>query len=94
MKLSEVTIEELKKYANVYHDEDDILFGQILTACKAYIRGYTGLTDETMDDNDDLVLACYVLSNELYDNRAYNIESAKANLVVKAILDMHSTNLL
>jgi uncharacterized phage protein (predicted DNA packaging) len=94
MRISEVTISDLKQYANVYHSDDDGLFAQILTASKSYIRSYTGLSDELMDSNEDLTLALYVLSNDLYDNRAYNIESSKANLVVESILSMHSINLL
>lgn len=94
MKISELTIEHLKNYANVYHAEDDLLFGNILIACKSYIKGYTGLSDDTLDTHEDLTVALMVLANELYDNRAYNIESSKANLVIQSILDMHSINLL
>lgn len=94
MKISEVTIAHLKDYANVYHNEDDELFSTILVACKAYIRGYTGLNDESLDLNEDIVIALMVLAMDMYDNRAFNIESAKANLVVQSILQMHSINLL
>lgn len=94
MKISEVTISNLKNYANVTHTEDDNLFTQILAASKGYIKSYTGLSDELLDLNEDLTVALLVLSNDLYDNRSYNIESTKANLVVQTILDMHSINLL
>lgn len=94
MKISEVTIEDLKEYAGVYHNEDDKLFDSILPACKNYIKKYTGLTDEQMDANEDLTIALFVLSNELYDNRTYTVDNNKANTVIKSILDMHSINLL
>lgn len=94
MKISEVTIEHLKNYAHVYHDEDDLLFGNILIACKSYIKGYTGLTGESLDAHEDITVALMVLANELYDNRVYNIESSKANIVIQSILDMYSINLL
>jgi uncharacterized phage protein (predicted DNA packaging) len=94
MKISEVTIAHLKDYANVYHSEDDDLFATILVACKSYIRGYTGLSDEALDLNEDITIALMVLAMDFYDNRAYNIESAKANLVIQSILQMHSINLL
>lgn len=94
MKISEVTIQDLKEYAHVYHNEDDLLFNSILIACKAYIRSYTGLTTESMDDKEDLTMALYVLSNELYDNRSFSVEKDKVNTVIKSILDMHSINLL
>lgn len=43
MKLSEVTIDELKQYANVYTADDDNLFDVILSASKSFISIYTGI---------------------------------------------------
>lgn len=94
MKISEVTTQELKAYANVFHDEDNDLFTSILSACKSYIKGYTGLTPEQIDQKEDLTIALYVLSNELYDNRTFTVQNDKVNVVIKSILDMHSINLL
>lgn len=94
MKISEVTIGELKEYAHVYHNEDDRLFTSILAACKSYIKGYTGLTVEKIDEKEELTIALYVLSNEMYDNRTFTVENDKVNTVIKSILDMHSINLL
>lgn len=94
MKISEVTIAELKNYSHVYHAEDDSLFTAILLASKAYIQTYTGLSSETMDLKDDLTIALHVLASEMYDNRAFMADSAKPNLVIQAILDAHSINLL
>lgn len=94
MKISIVTIEDLKEYARIDHSDDDNLFRSILVACKSYIKTYTGLTLEQMDDKEDLTMALFILSNEMYDNRAYTIQNDKVNVVVKSILDMHSMNLL
>lgn len=43
MKLSEVIIDDLKQYANVYTSDDDNLFTVILIAGKSFISTYTGL---------------------------------------------------
>jgi uncharacterized phage protein (predicted DNA packaging) len=94
MKISDVTLLDLKNYAHVYHDEDDILFTSILAAGKAYIKGQTGLSDNQMDTHEDLPIVLMVLSNELYDNRTFTVENDKVNTVIKSILDMHSINLL
>lgn len=94
MKISDVSIEDIKQYANIYHNEDDNLIFSILTAVKSYIRNYTGLSDEQMDQKEDLTIALMVLCNEMYDNRAFTIEDSKVNSVIKSILDMHSINLL
>lgn len=94
MKVSDVTEEVIKQYANIYHDEDDNLISSILTAAKSYIKNYTGLSDEQMDQKEDLTIALMVLCNDMYDNRAFTVEDSKVNSVIKSILDMHSINLL
>lgn len=94
MKISEVTIQDLKEYANVEHELDDKLFSNILLAGKSYIKSYTGLTSEQMDTKEDLPIALMVLSNEMYDNRTFTVQDDKVNKVIKSILDMHSINLL
>lgn len=94
MKISEVTITDLKEYANVDHALDDKLFQMILMATKSYIKNYTGLTLEKIDEKEDLTIALMILANEMYDNRAYTVENDKANKIVNSILDMYSINLL
>lgn len=94
MKISEVTIEKLKEYANVEHDYDDSIFTNILIAAKSYIKSYTGLNDDQVDKKEDLTIALMVLCNEMYDNRVFSVQDNKANTVIANILDMHSVNLL
>lgn len=94
MKISEITVTDLKEYANVDHSLDDKLFQTILTATKSYIKVYTGLTLDKLDEKEDLTIALMILANEMYDNRAYTLENDKVNKVVNSILDMHSINLL
>ena len=103
MKISEVTIEDLKAYSHVYIEDDDNLFTLILASVKNYIASYTGVplsvpvgSDPvpTLDDYEDLTIALFVLSNDLYDNRIYNVDRAEINPLVSSILGMHSINLL
>jgi hypothetical protein len=101
MLLSEVTINDLKQYANVFHDEDDNLFTTILVAGKQFISTYTGLpltsddpTVSTCDNFEDLTICLMVLSNSMYDERAMIVDNTKVNFVVKQILDSHSINYL
>lgn len=94
MKISEITIQDLKDYARIEHDEDDSILPGILIACKMYIKSYTGLTLDQMDEKEDMTIALFVLSNELYENRTFTVKDDKVNVVIKSILDMHSVNLL
>ena len=94
MKISEITINEVKNYLHVYHTEDDPLITAILIAAKAYVKNYTGLAEDNLDISEDLSMAVFILSAELYDNRAYTMDSNNVNPVIQAILNMHSVNLL
>jgi uncharacterized phage protein (predicted DNA packaging) len=95
MKVSNITIEDLKNYLVVSHAEDDGLISTILTASKAFVSSYTGLSAERLDSSEDLSMAVLILSAEMYDNRAYNIDATtKINPVISALLDLHSVNLL
>ncbi|KZL93551.1 phage gp6-like head-tail connector protein [Clostridium magnum DSM 2767] len=94
MKVSEITIENLKEYIKIDTNEEDVFLQSILLGSKAYIKGYTGLDDVKVDEKEDLSLVVYVLCSELYDNRQYTVDKDKVNPVIKSILDMYSINLL
>jgi uncharacterized phage protein (predicted DNA packaging) len=94
MKISEITIKDLKEYLHVYHDEDDKLIGSILIAAKSFVKNYTGLSREMLDVSDDLSMAVFIIGSELYDNRVFTMDNTNVNPVIQAILDMHSVNLL
>lgn len=94
MKLNELTINEIKEYANIEHDLDNKLLEMILKSTLSYILNYTGLKIEETDNKEELTFALLTLANELYDNRVYSVKEDKVNVVIKSMLDMHSRNLL
>ena len=62
MTIREVTVEQVKQYAIIDHNEDDALIRDILMpAAKAHIMEYTGLTE------DDLRLLRRLLT-QIYQN--------------------------
>lgn len=52
------------------------------------------LTAKSVDSYEDLTIALFVLSNEMYDNRMITVDSNKVNYVIQQILDSHSVNYL
>lgn len=94
MKISDISLIDVKNYLHVYHDEDDKLLTAILQAAKSFVRNYTGLSGEKLNISDDLSVAVFILSAELYDNRVYTVDNTDVNPVIQTILDMHSVNLL
>lgn len=96
MLVSEITPQELAKYAREDEADQDVIstFTLILSSVKAYIKGYTGLSNEQLDTKEDILIAVFVLSNEMYENRIFTVKDNNVNKVVQSILDMHSINLL
>lgn len=94
MKLSEVTLDIVKKHIGV-SEEDDATISLYWTAAKAQALSYTGLTEEEADKLPDVTVAALALCSDLYTYRNAAGETAAAlNPTVKMILDMHSRNLL
>ena len=95
MKFSEVTIEDLIRYCNAYDDESTKKdMKVILEGVKSYIKSYTGLNNEEVDDIEDLTLVLLAISADMFDNREFTVENNKVNFLYKSILDMHSMNYL
>lgn len=96
MKISELTPQDLKEYAREYgtSHETERTFTRILSSCKSFIKGYTGLSYSQMEQYEDLTEVVLVLSSELYDNRTFTVETDKLNPFAKSTLAMYSVNLL
>lgn len=96
MKLSEIQPNDLQEYLRL--DSFDPILNIFLESAKAYIRSYTGMTDEEIDKHPDIIPVVYVLVSDMYDNREYAQKSARItitpNIVAKTTLDMYCKNLL
>ena len=94
--VSELTIQDLADYLRLSEltTADEALLTTILAAAKDYVYKYTGLTAEQVDESKDITIAAYVLAQDMYDNRAYYVDTGNVNKVVEAILGLHSVNLL
>ena len=94
MKISELTDEYIAEYLRAEYEGEEQTFSTIHTASIQYIKSYTGLTDEEMDNYEDLTIAALVLCGDMYDNRQMTVQSDKENPTVTQILALHSVNLL
>lgn len=96
VKFSEITISDLVNYLRITEptSSDNVLLTNILEAAKNYVLGYTGQTVEAADTFPEFVIAVYVLSQDMYDNRSYSAVSPNVNKIVDSILGLHSINLL
>lgn len=93
MKVSEIKIKDLMDY--IRPDEyDEAGFENILSAVKGFIKSYTGLDDEQIDEYEEFYIAVMILAADMYDNGALYVNTSNLNKTVETILNMHSVNLL
>ena len=98
MKVSEITPEYIADYARV-DEPDEVILMQIKAAIKAaveYAKSYTGLSEEQLDEHEDITIAVLIISTDMYDNRNLyqDYKFKETNKTVECILGMHSINLL
>lgn len=92
-----MTVNDIVEYCRIAEpsEADNTFISQAMEAAKAYIRSYTGLDNDRIDDHEDFVIVVYVLVQDMYDNRSlYTDQKVSLNNTVKTILGMHSVNLL
>lgn len=98
MKISEVTVQNLVDFLRIDDpvsiETDEI--SRMMSSAKAQIRSYTGLTDDEIDEHEDLTQAFFIIVADMFDNRNLQLDykSVARNKSVDQILGMHSINLL
>lgn len=91
-KVSDITYLDVGDYIRV--DGEQNTLETLLNVAKEYIKSYTGLDDNEMDEHADFVIAVLILCQDMYDNRTMYVDKDNVNKVVDTILGMHSVNLL
>ncbi len=93
IKINEVTTDLLVNYCNTY-EEDKQLLEIFKDASIDYIKSYTGLTDEEINNKNDLTIALLVLVSGMFDNRSIESDKGKVNLILDGVLGLYSKNLV
>lgn len=89
-KVSEITVKDIADYirADEVGGVEEEQLSTFLLVAKNFVTNYTGLDD--LDEYADLVIAVYILCQDMYDNRALYVDKNNPNKVVQTILDMHT----
>lgn len=89
-KVSEITTNDIANFIRLgeVDDADTQLLETLLIIAKDYIINYTALTD--LDEYADLIIAVYILVQDMWDNRTMYVDKGNPNKVVQTILDMHT----
>ena len=92
MKISEVTLTDVKNYLRITDNDDDTLLTAILAAANGYVLSYTALTAEEADTIAELPIALMCLCSDMYDVRTSQASNDKQNPIVSTVLNMHRRN--
>lgn len=96
MKVSELSADVAMQFCKVDDDATDktLIDTLFLPAAKEFVKSYTGLTNEEMDQYADIPIAICALCSHMYDNRSVEVASDKVNQVVMDIIGKYDKNLI
>ncbi len=97
MRVSDVTLQNVMDFLRIDlpTEIEETEISAMMTAALNYIVGYTGLTEEEIDEHEDITIAYQVLIADMFDQRNNQIEKPTyVNRTVQSILSLYRVNLL
>lgn len=94
MKVSELTLDVIKKYLRVDGNDDDILLNMLLTSSIQYCTSYMGCTKEDLDKYADVTIVVLALIADSYEVRQFTTSTITLNPLMQGVLDLHCSNFL
>lgn len=98
MKVSEIGISEIcqqiRQEEAYLTSNDRALISILQNAAVEYVKSYTGLSMEEIDQHEDITVAVLVLISDMFDNRQMYVDKNNVNRVVDTILGMYCVNYL
>ena len=87
MKFSEIDFDTVKDYLVAAIEEDIFEISMYIDAAKSYVKEYTALSDEELDEKEYLVMPTLMLISHFYENKTVETDR-KINVVFKNILNL------
>ena len=50
MKVSDITLDDIKTYIRLDSNDEDVFLEAVLNGSKSFVKSYTGLDDEKIDE--------------------------------------------
>lgn len=94
MKVSEILTKDVAEYLRLDDDFEEKSLQPLLSAAQDFVKSYTGLDPEEIDEHEDFYIVIMILCQDMYDNRCMYVDKNNLNKVVETILGMHCVNLL
>ena len=80
MKFSEIDFDFVSKYLVGITDEDEFEVEVYMEAAKSFVRTYTGLTEEELDENQYFVMPTLMLISHFYENKTVELQGKKTRI--------------
>ena len=90
MKVSEITPKIVADYVK---DSETPLMQSYIDAAISFIKNYTSLSEDDINEHDDFYIVVLILCEDMHDNKTLYPDKGNLNKVVETILDMHRNNL-
>ena len=87
MKFSEIDFDYVSKYLVGITDEDECEGEVYMEAAKSFVRTYTGLTEEELDENQYFVMPTLMLISHFYENKTVELQG-KNTRIYDSILNL------
>lgn len=80
MKFSEIDFELVSKYLVGITEEDELEVELYIEAAKSFVRTYTALTEEELDDNQYFVMPTLMLISHFYENKTVELQGKNTRI--------------
>lgn len=87
MKVSQITLSDVKSALRIDFNDDDTRLNQIMTATKAVLIDWTGLTAAQLDDHDQLYTLYMAVCQHMYDHGELTADKSNFDLLCRTILN-------
>lgn len=87
MRISDITLSDVKERLRVDYNTDDTQLSAIMVAAQAVIRDMTGRTDEEIDDFPQAYHLYMLICQHMYDNNEMTAASDKMDVAAQCIIN-------
>lgn len=94
MKVSDLTLDNIKQYLRVDGTDDDLLLNALLAASIQYCSSYMGCTSKELDKYDDVTIVVLALISDSYEVRQFTTSTVTLNPIMQGVLDLHCSNFI
>lgn len=85
---------ELENFENADRKKEEKFLEDLILSAKKIICSHNGLTEEEVNESDELAIAVCILCSEMYERRTMILDKDSSNKVFETILGLSDENLL